>query len=372
LNWAYKTDIEAGLYLAGHLRRYWESANVREGIHWLENFIHHPGSMGFPAGRAQALQTYGWLLTWFQQFERARIATEEGLALFRSAGDRRGEADTLVSLANIWQFLDDPDSALELLHQSLALARSLNDPWREANVYHLLGWHRRDSRRTVMYWEKAVSLYRETDDEIALADLLSLLGQFRILEGDIAQGKKLLDEAIVLWEANNRANIWENVKIAQSVLALLQGENDTAYELLEQAFQSARERGNRMSSLWVRVRMGDAALRAGHLEEAYDILAETARDFKKDGYTIGCAVALEGIANYCVVTGKPDRAARLIGWADAIRKQFGDPRRGIEQADIDKLISACLASMGEIAFSDAYDEGGKMQLDEAVEYALNG
>jgi hypothetical protein len=34
------------------------------------------------------------------------------------------------------------------------------------------------------------------------------------------------------------------------------------------------------------------------------------------------------------------------------------------------MIAACLAKMGEIAFSDAYDEGQKMTLDEAVAYAL--
>ena len=370
LNWAYKTDIEAGLYLSGHLRRYWESANVREGIHWLENFINHPASMNFPAARAQALHTYGWLMTWFQQFARARVATEESLTLFRAAGDQRGEADTLASLANIWQFMDDFDSASELLYQSLDLALALGDVWRQANVYFFLGWDRRDLRQTLMYWEKALSLYRQSGDQIALANLLSVLGQFLILEGDIERGEKLLDEAMVLWESNNRANIWENVKIAKSVLALMRGEHEKASGLLQEALRSARETGNRMSYLWVRVRMGHPALRAGNLEEAYKIFAETAQDFQKDGYTIGTAVALEGIANIYFATGKPERAARLIGWADTVRKRIGDPRPRVEQADMDKLISDCLAKMGEVAFSDAYDEGGKMQLDEAVAYAL--
>ena len=370
LNWGYKTDIEAGLYLSGHLRRYWESANVREGIHWLENFIHHPRSMDFPAARARALHTYAWLMTWFQQFERARIATEESLALFRAAGDQRGEADTLVCLANIWQFLDDLDSAGELLHQSLDLALSLKDTWREANVYYFLGWDRRDFRQTLVYWERAMSLYRQAGDQIALANLLSLLGQFRILDGDIDSGEKLLDEAMVLWQANHRANIWENVKIAKSVLALMRGEHEKAYELLQEALQSARETGNRMSYLWVRVRMGHVALRVRNLEEAYSIFAETAEDFKKDNYTIGATFALEGIASYHLARGNPDHAARLIGWADAMRRKIGEPRLSTEQADMDKLISDCLARMGEAAFSDAYDEGGKMQLEEAVAYAL--
>ena len=370
LGWAHKTDIEAGLYLSGHLRRYWESANVREGIHWLENFIHQSESTDFPAARAHALHTYGWLLTWLQRFPQAREVTEESLALFRAVGDQHGEADTLVSLANVWQFLDDLDAAWELLHQSLQLALALKDPWREANAYYFLGWDRRDFGRTLKYWEKAVSLYRQTGDQIALANLLSLLGQFRILDGDMEVGENLLNEAMILWEANNRANIWENVKIARSLIALMRGDHEQAYALLEEALLSARETGNRMSYLWVRVRMGIPALRADRLEEAYRIFAEAAQDFTKDNYTIGTAVALEGMAQLYVVTGKPERAARLIGWADAVRKKIGDLRPKIEQVDMENLISTCLVKMGEVAFSDAYDEGRNMTLDEALAYAL--
>jgi hypothetical protein len=60
----------------------------------------------------------------------------------------------------------------------------------------------------------------------------------------------------------------------------------------------------------------------------------------------------------------------LIGWVDSMRKKLNDPRPPLEQATIDQNIAACLAKMGEVAFSDAYDEGQKMSLDEAVAYAL--
>ena len=42
----------------------------------------------------------------------------------------------------------------------------------------------------------------------------------------------------------------------------------------------------------------------------------------------------------------------------------------LEQADVDKIIAACLAKMGEVTFSDAYDEGRKLTIDKAVEYVL--
>jgi len=34
------------------------------------------------------------------------------------------------------------------------------------------------------------------------------------------------------------------------------------------------------------------------------------------------------------------------------------------------MIAACISKMGEATFSDAYEEGKKISLDEAVTYAL--
>ena len=72
-----------------------------------------------------------------------------------------------------------------------------------------------------------------------------------------------------------------------------------------------------------------------------------------------------------VAIGNLKNAARLIGWADATRKEINDTRPLLEQRDVDKVIAACISRMGEVAFADAYDEGQVMTLDEAVALALN-
>jgi len=71
-----------------------------------------------------------------------------------------------------------------------------------------------------------------------------------------------------------------------------------------------------------------------------------------------------------VAVGKLEPAAYLIGWADGTRERIINPRPFLEQANVDQIITACLARMGEVAFSDAYDAGKKMTLAEAVTYAL--
>jgi len=370
LNWADQIDVEVGLYLSSRLMRYWESANLPEGRRWLENFIHKPESKDFPLARAHALNTYGWLLTWLQQFEQAKVVAEEGLALFRAAGDRQGEVDVLICLENMYQFRDEVETAIEIGNRALGLAQSLGDRWRQANAFLYLGWCYNELAQRFLYWDKAIYLFREVGDQITLANLLGLLGQFRVLHGDFELGEKCVDEALRLWEANRRANIWDNPRVTKSLIASMKGDYEQAETLLRDVMTSAQERGNRMSYLWAEVRLGHLLLRSGNLTEAHQTLVGTAQNFGKDGYSIGVIFALEGMAELFVAVGKPDYAARLIGWTDLMREKIRDTRPEIEQAYVDKVIAACLVKMGEMAFSDVYDEGSKMTLSEALVFAL--
>jgi hypothetical protein len=179
-----------------------------------------------------------------------------------------------------------------------------------------------------------------------------------------------LDESIRLWEANKRANVWEHPKVVKSIILLLHGEHEQAYSVLHEALVSARETGNRMSQLWLRVRLGYVALRAGNLAEADDLLTGTLQDFHRDGYTIGAIFALEGIVALLIAREKPEKAARLIGCADAIRESISDLRPPIEDAEMYRNMAAILSRIGPSGFEVTYDEGRSMSLEEAVAYVL--
>ena len=153
-------------------------------------------------------------------------------------------------------------------------------------------------------------------------------------------------------------------------IALLQGNYDQARTCWQEGLDISEELGNRMSSLWLQSHLGYLALFEGHLTEARDIFTETARAFFNDKSVIGVVFNLEGMAGLYVAIGKTGLAAQLIGWADATRERINDTRPLLEQADVDRIITACIIKMGEAAFSEAYDEGQKMTMDEAVTYAL--
>lgn len=372
LEQASKTDIEAGLYLAGRLGELWESFDLREGARWLTEFIQKSESKNYPHARAKALLAQGWLLIWFQQFALAYAAGQEGLELFRACADKQGEVDALLLLGNAWGYQDGlaKTEALEFNQQALTLAQSLGDTWRQAKalLYREPDYH--DRQRVFADWEKALVLFREVGDWRDLTDLLGLVGWFCVLNGDIDLAQKYLDEATRLQPLSTKAIIWEYAKTAKSWIALIRGDYEQARTLLQEMVTHAEELGNRMEHLWSRVRLGYVALREGNLTEAQRLFAESARDFQKDENHSGIVFALEGMAGFYVAMKKYETAAQLIGWADTMREKINDTRPPLEQADVDKIIAACLVKMGEAAFSDAYDEGQKMTLEEAVAYAL--
>jgi len=370
LTTASKNNMEAGLYLSSRLYRLWESINIQEGTHWLASFIQKPESRNYPPARAKALCAYAWLMLWRQQFSQAQSFAQEALELSRACKDKRGEIDALLLIGNTTEFQGNMASAIEVYQQILSLSQSLGYPRGEALAHFYLGWDRRNMARSFDHLEKGMILFRELGDWSALANIVGVLGTFHVLNGNVSLAQKYLDEATELWQFNKRVDIWENVKVAKSRLALLQGDYEQAGTLLQEILFAAQESGNRMSYLWNRAHLGQVALRTGNVAESHQMFADTARDFQKDGHTIGVVFGLEGIATVLIATGKPEKAARLIGCADATREQIPDVRPLIEEADMYRNMAAILSRIGPSGFEVAYDEGRSMTLDEAVAYAL--
>ena len=366
LEWADQTNVEAGLYLSSRLHRPWEENDFQEGHYWLPKFLEKPESHAYPSVRAKALKAHVWILNQLEQFDRARSSAQECLELYRALEDRQGEVDALVSVS--WQE-SNPAEKLALIQQALGLAQSLEYIRGQADALKVLGWL--DQANDFAHWRQAIALTRQLGDWLGLANRLSTMGWFLILNGDIEAAQKCLDEASVLFQQLNRKSSGTELLGSYGQIALIQGNFEKARTYFQESATIGMEFGNRMAYLWDRVHLGYVALGAGNLHEARDILEETVRDFQKDGSLMGVVFTLEGMAGLFVAIQKPAIAARLIGWANATREKTGDPRPRLEQADVDQIIAVCPDKMGEVAFSDAYEEGQKMTLDEAVAYALN-
>jgi predicted ATPase/DNA-binding XRE family transcriptional regulator len=367
LEWADHTDVEAGLYISGRLARFWEDFDLREGEHWLRKFLEAPESHNYPRARAKALYAYGIILHLTKQTSLLGQAAEECLALNRASGDQHGEIDGLILLARFMWALHNIPRARELYQQALDLSESVGDVWRKAFVLGHLGWLGKD---WAFYWKEAVTLLRKQGDLRLLQDVLGPLGWCEVMNGDIESAQKNLDEASQLSRASKLRRSMGHVLRGLSRIETLKGNFEKAHALVEEDVDTTMKLGHRMDYLWNRALLGHLSVPQGKFAEAREIFAETAREALIDKDDGGVVFTLEGMASLYAALGRPEIAARLIGWADSTREKLDDLRFPLEQADVDQIVAACMAKTGEAAFSNAYEEGKKMSLDEAVAYAL--
>ncbi|MGE5463297.1 MAG: ATP-binding protein [Syntrophothermus sp.] len=367
MDWAYKTDLEAGMYIIGGL---FENIDLREGTHWATEFIKRPDSLNYPHARARALHAQANYLWIIEQFEAARIAGEEGLRLFQSCGDRGGEFGCLLIMAGIHQFLDGMDQMHEFRLKAYDLARSLGDLSRQAVALDGLGWDRRDPQRSNAYWDEAVAIYRQIGDWRNLAFLLGVYGDTLLAEGDTEAAHRLLEESEELNRSLDNERGMEFVLVAKSREALLAGKFDQAQAFLEKWLEIGERTGNRMGYLWGRARLGYVLLRAGNSEQGYEILCETAREFHRNGNRVGLAFTLEKLSYLFTISNVWERAAQLAGWANRIREETGTIRPKLEQADLDRDLAVCISRLGQDAVNELMDLGRAMTLDEAAALGL--
>jgi hypothetical protein len=77
------------------------------------------------------------------------------------------------------------------------------------------------------------------------------------------------------------------------------------------------------------------------------------------------------MAGLALATGLPQRAARLLGAADALLDAEGLHRHAMDhRAEYERRIAAARAALGEEAFAGAWSEGRTMTLDQAVCVAI--
>ena len=366
LEWAVKTDVETGLHIASNLKHYWEMMDIFGGEAWLRQLLEKEASSLYPLARAQALCIRTALLTLMVKPEQASECAAEGLKLYETLGNPIGEIDGLLSVSLATGSGDHLKKALEK-------SKALGDTGRQAKVYERLAWGggRRENRR--WYLEKALSLLRDSGNLIQIAGMLIDLAAIDYSEGQYESALKEFEEFI----DNDKSLTAEYFKtndlrtiFARATISLLKGDYEQSRVGYEQCAQVIEKVGDRYDGSWLRARAGHAAVLEGDFPAARSIFTEATYGFQNINSENGLAFTLEGAANLCARIGKYEQAARLIGWADAARKRVGDNRPHGEQADVDRIISACLIKIGEESFSDAYDAGQKMTMDEAIVYAL--
>lgn len=200
IEWSSETgEVESALRLVGALLWFWFSyGSTREGCELSMRAI--AASMGghFPASRARALNTAGFLLCLLGDTLQARQLLEEALSIHRSLQDRAMLAWTLQFLGLALAYDQEYDRADLVFNEGLAYAQSPEGP-QGNNFLHFRGdidMLRGDYPRARKVYEESAGMLRSIGSRSFLAYPLRRLGYLDLWEQDFRAAAQCFRESL--------------------------------------------------------------------------------------------------------------------------------------------------------------------------------
>jgi non-specific serine/threonine protein kinase len=218
--------------------------------------------------------------------------------------------------------------------EALALSRELGDRANSAWALVYLGAHSTASpdeyREGIALCEEGLALFRELGDRSGMARALNILGELARLVGDYQRARTVYEECLAVFreagDALREAIVLGNL----SYIAQHQGDHGRAEALCKEAIVRLRE-----------------------LELRYPM-----------------AFFLAALAGPVAAKGDAERAACLLGAAEALREAMGIGLVPSDQFEVDRYVSAVREQLDEMTFEAAWAEGRAMSLEVAIAYAL--
>ncbi|MET4927130.1 LuxR C-terminal-related transcriptional regulator [Streptomyces sp. PSRA5] len=317
-----------------------QAAALEQFGHWHQDvlaaleFLAGTGNGEAVATLATAAQPY-WLLR-----GEAESATHWLSAALRLGVERlRVRLATLEAFGEALLLTDDPMGARPWLEEASAAYTELADGPGIATVRRHLA-RLAQIERNLPAAENLLTLVLADLDprgggQWCRGAVLARLAEVRRDRGDTASAARHATEAVRIFERAEDARSAARAKLTLAGLTGAQGDYDRAEQLACRALLLLHDRGD---------------------------LPEVAR---------GLAVLAELLTHkYGRTAAVWERAARLLGAADALRRRVGDTLAGQPEAVSPTLLGQVGERMGHSAFDTAWQEGGRCTPDEAVALAL--
>ncbi|HET9910023.1 MAG TPA: tetratricopeptide repeat protein [Anaerolineales bacterium] len=219
--------IRNGFQLVGVLTWYWRRSYLHDFIERLEHMLSREIGVAPSLERARALYTLGFFYG-TQEAAKARPYLEQALDIAQKHNDPLTLSWALTHLAVVTCLLQEYDSSLSLLEESLALTRELGISGK-ALTGMTLEWMGEDylglgdEVRAQELFEESIALLRETNNRDLLSFADRRLGLLMLKQGNYERAEILLKESLQMNHYIGHAPGTAGSLTALAKLALVQG-----------------------------------------------------------------------------------------------------------------------------------------------------
>jgi CHAT domain-containing protein/tetratricopeptide (TPR) repeat protein len=296
---------------------------------------------------AQTLRNIGMAYESFGEMHKALDKFNEALLIFRAVGDRIGEAITLDNIGEVYSSLGEQQKALEKLHEALPITRAVGDRRAEAEtldqigeVYFSLG----EPQKALDKYNEALPIRRAVDDRSGEAATLNNIAIVYRSLGELQKALDKYNEALPIRRAVGSRRGEANTLIGIGTVHKLLGEPQKALDKYNEALPIRRAIGDRSGEAGTLHLIGEVYFLLGEPQKALDKYNEALPITRAVGDRRLEAGTLHLIGEAYFSLGEPQKALDKYNEALPIRKAVGD-RRG-EAATLHN-IGVVYRSLGE-------------------------
>jgi CHAT domain-containing protein/Tfp pilus assembly protein PilF len=277
------------------LRAEWKEESSRQAIDKFEEALVLWKSIGQRPDEADTLRTIGDVWQSLNESQKALTYYNAALLICKKSNDRHTEGEITTSVGYVSVFLGENQQALRSGMRALKLGRSVSDRYGEAQAFDLIGeaysgfGH---TQKALESYKQALSIWHYLDDHRGQALALLHSGY---AYSDLSDTQKALDaysRALTLWRSVK--NRWGEAQTltAMGHLRSKLGEKQEALKLYEEARQLFQPMGDRIGEAFILDGMGYIYDELGELQKALESYQQALQLFRRANYRLGEAGAL--------------------------------------------------------------------------------
>ena len=234
----------------------------------------------------------------------------------------------------------------------------------------MLAFRQDDTREAERLFEECLSVSREENDAASTVRSLTGLARVALREGNYAKVKSRSEEARRI--ARSMADEWAETRPLHMLAAAtkMEGNFQRAKELYLESLALARKLGDQGLESTELDNLGSVALHTGDISRARDWYRQAGEIMYKQRSMYMLPYLPLHFSMVALEEGKLDRAVKLLGASETLFESSGmtpDPDESVER---DRTVSRLRKSVDEDKFSRLWEEGRKLSLDQAVQYAF--
>jgi len=189
------------------------------------------------------------------------------------------------------------------------------------------------------------------------------------MQGDYNRAEQLYQEALEHFRAEGDYYWMAEALLGVAHVALDRGDHERAAAAYEESLELSQHVGSRPGAARARSGLGFLALARGDPELAYQQFQESVAVWDEIDDATSIAICLEAMAGSVCSLGIPQRAARLLGAAEALRERISYPVPRGALPTYQQTIAGIQSSLSMLQFATAWVEGRALSPAEAIALA---